>query len=88
MLFLPLVMACAEERPAINRVQANALSKEFFVGDVSDPSDDPVFFSRNMVIDASESQELVGISSASGLERIGDRSSGVQANEPTGRCCE
>lgn len=70
LLALPLLTACAAERPAINRVQANALSKEFFVGDVGDPSDDPVFFSRNMVIDASESQELVGISSASGLERI------------------
>ncbi len=61
---------CAEERDPINRVQANALDKEFFVGDLADPADDPVFFSRNFVVDASQSQELVGISQASGLERI------------------
>jgi hypothetical protein len=66
----PLLFGCAEERPPINRVQSNALSKEFFVGDIDDPSDDPVFLWRNFVVDASESQELIGVNTASGLERV------------------
>lgn len=43
--------ACAEERPPINRVQANALAKSFFVGALNDPSDDPEFFYRPTVVD-------------------------------------
>jgi hypothetical protein len=73
LLFVTALVAlssCASERPAINRVQADALSKEFFVGDIADPSDDPVFIARNFVVDASASQELVGLSSASAIERI------------------
>lgn len=66
-----LVLAgCAIERPTINRVQPNALSKSFFIADLADSKDDPVFLFRNFVVDASESQELVGVSSASGVERI------------------
>jgi hypothetical protein len=69
--FVSLVTAaCAEQREPINRVQANALEKRFFVGELEDPADDPVFFSRNFVVDASKSQQLVGLSTASGLERI------------------
>ena len=35
-------LGCAEERPPINRVQADALDKHFFVGDdLQDPADDP-----------------------------------------------
>lgn len=67
---LATLASCASERAPINRVQANALHKDFFVGDVSDPTDDPVFLARNFVVDASASQELVGISSASAVERI------------------
>ena len=50
---LPLVIgACAEERAPINRVQANALEKSFFVGQsLSNPSDDPEFYSAATVID-------------------------------------
>ncbi len=45
-------VGCAEQRPAINQVQPNALSKHFFVGaDLSDKSDDPQFYMRNTVID-------------------------------------
>jgi hypothetical protein len=45
-------LGCAQERGAINQVQANALSKHFFVGpNLSDPSDDPEFYMRNTVID-------------------------------------
>ncbi|PIE17085.1 MAG: hypothetical protein CSA66_06855 [Proteobacteria bacterium] len=44
--------ACAEERPPINRVQANALPKSFFVGpDLVDTSDDPEFYAQGTLID-------------------------------------
>lgn len=62
--------SCAEQREPINRIQANALDKSFFVGNLEDPGDDPVFLTRAFVVDASESQELVGVSIASGVERI------------------
>lgn len=43
---------CAEERDPINRVQANAIPKSFFVGaKLNDASDDPEFYARSMVID-------------------------------------
>lgn len=61
---------CAEERPPINKVQANALAKSFFVGDPGNPSDDPEFYWRNFVVDGSESQELIGIGSWSAVDRI------------------
>ena len=64
-----LLTSCAVQRDSINRVQPNALQKSFFIGDLSDPSDDPMFVTRNFVVDASEAQELVGISTASGVER-------------------
>lgn len=69
-LLAAVVGSCAEERDPINRVQANALDKAFFIGEVADPNDDPVFYSRHFVVDASQSQALVGVSQASGLERI------------------
>lgn len=42
---------CAEERPPIDRVQANALAKSFFVGKLADPKDDPEFYMHVSVID-------------------------------------
>src|SRR5215510_14007586 len=42
---------CAKEREPINRVQADALAKSFFVGKLSDPSDDPEFYARVSVVD-------------------------------------
>lgn len=43
---------CAEEREPINRVQANALSKSFFVGDrLLDTSDDPEFWTQGTLVD-------------------------------------
>src|SRR5271170_4008257 len=43
---------CAQQRAPINRVQAFALSKHFFVGaNLSDPSDDPEFYMGNRIID-------------------------------------
>src|SRR4051812_42753449 len=63
--------ACAQERPPINRVQANALAKEFFVGaKLADPGDDPEFYWRNYVVDGPVSQSLVGVGSWSGVDRI------------------
>src|SRR5262249_27588557 len=45
-------VGCAEERPPINRVQANALDKSFFVGpDLASASDDPEFYKRGTVVD-------------------------------------
>jgi hypothetical protein len=45
-------VGCATERAPINRVQANALAKSFFVGaDLKDISDDPEFYMRGTVID-------------------------------------
>lgn len=64
------ISGCAEERQPINKVQANALDKHFFVGDPTDPSDDPQFYWRNFVVDASEAQELIGIGSWSGVDRV------------------
>src|SRR5262245_60677273 len=45
-------VGCAEERAPINRVQANALAKSFFVGaDLKSAQDDPEFYMRGTVID-------------------------------------
>lgn len=45
-------VGCATERDPINRVQSNAVPKSFFVGEkFDDPSDDPEFYARTMVID-------------------------------------
>src|SRR5688500_18922439 len=69
-LSTPLVVGCAEERAPINRVQANALDKQFFVGELQSSADDPEFYWRNFVVDGSEAQSLVGIGSWSGVDRI------------------
>jgi len=50
-LSLVLVVSCAEERPPINRVQPNALPKSFFVGDLTNPDDDPEFYFRVSLVD-------------------------------------
>jgi hypothetical protein len=45
---------CAAERDPINRVQALALPKSFFVGEkLADPSDDPEFYMRTTLVDVS-----------------------------------
>lgn len=65
------MVSCAEEREGITRVNANALSKEFFVGaDLAGHQDDPEFYWRNYVVDGSVSQSLIGIGSWSGIDRI------------------
>jgi hypothetical protein len=56
-------LGCAQERGAINQVQANALSKHFFAGaNLTDPSDDPEFYMRNTVIDVPDGANNGGIS--------------------------
>jgi hypothetical protein len=43
--------ACAQQRGAINRVQADALAKSFFVGpDLKSIADDPEFYKRGTVV--------------------------------------
>jgi hypothetical protein len=43
---------CAQQRAPINRVQANALAKSFFVGaDLQSAADDPEFYKRGTVVD-------------------------------------
>src|SRR5688572_1379291 len=48
---LAALAGCAEERAPINRVQANALEKSFFVGQLGDDADDPEFYKRGTIID-------------------------------------
>ena len=62
---------CMEERDPIKRVQANALPKSFFVGEkIADPADDPEFYWRNYVVDASASQSLIGVGSWGHVDRV------------------
>jgi hypothetical protein len=61
-----LATACAEERPAINRVQPHALDKTFFVGkNLSDPSDNPEFYFRPTVVDVDYGAKQTGLFTAS-----------------------
>ena len=49
---LVMTVGCAQERDPINRVQANALAKSFFVGDdLVDPKDNPEFWTQATLID-------------------------------------
>lgn len=46
-----LAAGCAQERQPINRVQANALAKSFFVADLHDQTDNPEFYMRTTLVD-------------------------------------
>jgi len=47
-----IAFGCAEERPAIDRVQPYALQKSLFVGeDLADPADNPEFWTQGTLID-------------------------------------
>ena len=51
-LGLTLAVGCAQERPAIDRVQPSALDKAFFLGpDLADPGDNPEFWTQATLID-------------------------------------
>jgi hypothetical protein len=70
--FLALVGAssCASERAPINRVQANALKKSFFVGDnLSDDSDNPEFYYRATIVNVDYGDPRGGLFTA-GNENI------------------
>src|SRR5437867_943189 len=69
-LLATLGSGCAEERPPINRVQANALSKAFFVNDLADETDNPVFYARAFVIDQTAGQHGLSVGLYSGTDRI------------------
>ena len=72
---LAITAGCASEREPINRVQANALAKTFFVGnDLSDPKDNPEFYYRPTVVDVDYGASQDGLFTASyaqTLDRIG-----------------
>src|SRR5438552_2127232 len=62
LLALALTAACASERPAINRVQPDALAKSFFVGtDLKSTTDDPEFYKRGTMIDVGYGAGQVGL---------------------------
>src|SRR5258706_8259625 len=51
-LALAALAGCAQERAPINRVQAHALDKAFFVGsDFKSTADDPEFYKRGTLVD-------------------------------------
>ncbi|HKQ67979.1 MAG TPA: hypothetical protein VJT73_01505, partial [Polyangiaceae bacterium] len=51
-LVVTTALGCAQERDPINRVQANALAKRFFVGaNLNSPSDDPEFYASTTAVD-------------------------------------
>lgn len=63
--------SCASERPPINRVQANALKKAFFVGeDLADPKDNPEFYYRPTIVDVDYGASQDQLFTASGAQTI------------------
>ena len=62
---------CASERAPINRVQANALEKSFFVGkDLADPKDNPEFYYRPTIVDVDYGAAQDQLFTASGAQTI------------------
>lgn len=65
--------ACAEEREPINKVQANALEKSFFVGaDLKTPTDDPEFYTAATITDVPLGADQAGVfpGLVGGLRRV------------------
>jgi len=63
--------SCASERAPINRVQANALEKSFFVGeDLADPKDNPEFYYRPTIVDVDFGASQDQLFTASGAQTI------------------
>ena len=63
--------SCASERAPINRVQANALKKSFFVGEnLSDPTDNPEFYYRPTIVDVDYGAGGDELFTASGAQTI------------------
>jgi hypothetical protein len=56
---------CAEERDPINRVQANALAKSFFVGeDLVNDADNPDFYANGTLLDIGYGASVMGLFTA------------------------
>jgi len=74
LLCVGLVLAansCASERAPINRVQANALKKTFFVGeDLADPKDNPEFYYRPTIVDVDYGATQDSLFTASGAQTM------------------
>ena len=63
--------SCASERSPINRVQANALKKSFFVGDdLASPKDNPEFYYRPTIVDVDYGASQDQLFTASGAQTI------------------
>jgi len=63
--------SCASERAPINRVQANALQKSFFVGDdLADPKDNPEFYYRPTIVDVDYGATQDSLFTASGAQTM------------------
>jgi Met-zincin len=60
-LLVGALTGCAQEREPINRVQADALAKAFFVNELADPGDDPEFFMRSTVVDVASGSNAGGL---------------------------
>lgn len=66
-----LTLGCAQERAPINRVQAAALEKSFFVGaNLEDPSDDPEFRMKVFNVGGTVGQSAYSVGEYSALDRI------------------
>ncbi|MFO0571984.1 MAG: hypothetical protein U0263_40545 [Polyangiaceae bacterium] len=68
-----LAGGCAEEREPINKVQANALEKSFFVGaDLKSTGDDPEFYTAGTIVDVPLGADQAGVfpGLVGGLRRV------------------
>jgi len=71
--FTFVCMGCAAERPPIDKIQAGAVEKNFFVGDLKDDTDNPEFYMRTTIVDVASgtgSDSLFTASDAQTLVRI------------------
>lgn len=65
-------LGCAEERAPINRVQANALAKSFFVGDdLANDSDNPEFWTQGTVVDVGYGAAQDGLFTSTYAQPVG-----------------
>lgn len=65
-------LGCAEERAPINRVQANALAKSFFVGDnIADDTDNPEFWTQGTVVDVGYGAAQDGLFTSTYAQPVG-----------------
>ena len=63
-------MGCAEERDPINRVQANALDKAFFVGDLHDETDNKEWWTQATLIDVGYGASQTGLFTSTWVQGV------------------